>query len=142
MKPRQIFALILLPLLLGAAAQAQIDRKARVESASGGEKIKLAVEYADEQAKASDHAVAGENYLEAKNDLADVAYFAKVASDSAIDLRKREKDTEIRLRKIAKKLTDVKNAAPYEDQADVQHAIDEVQAARDRILEFMFKKKH
>ena len=135
-------SLILGFLLCAVSAFAQTDLKAKADAATGGDKAKLAVEYTQEATKLADNA-----YKQNKDDdgdkyLLDIAQYAKVASDAAIQSSKHEKDTEINLRKIVNRLVDIKNTRPYDQQDKVQKTIDDVDNARNAILEFMFQRKH
>jgi SpoVK/Ycf46/Vps4 family AAA+-type ATPase len=136
------FALVVAVLFLALSAFAQKDLKSRADAASGGERAKLAVEYTEEAAKAADKAFNDGKDDEGSAKLKEVAQYAKVAADASMQSGKREKDTEIKLRKVLKRLVEVKQAQPFEQQAEVQKVIDAVQAAHDALLESMFKKNH
>jgi hypothetical protein len=119
---------------------AQKDLKSRADAASGGERAKLAVEYSQEVAKAADKAFNDGKDEEGAADLNQVAQYAKLAADASMQSGKREKDTEIKLRKLLKRLVEIKHARPFDQQADVQKIIDAVQAAHDDLLDALFKK--
>lgn len=129
-------------LFLALSAVAQNDLKAKADSATGGEKAKLALDYAEQETKAADAAFKAGKDADGSAALKEVAQYAKVASDAAVESNKREKETEISLRKIVNHLVDVKNARPYAEQDEVQKAMDAVDDARNNLLEAMFKKKH
>lgn len=133
--PALIVLLIALPLF------AQKDLKSRVDAASGSDKIKLAVEYTDDRTRAADRAFIQGKDEEALADLKNVAEYAQIASQTAIQTRKHQKETEIALRKIAFRLDNIKKARPYEDQAAVQSTIDAVLLAHDNVLNSEFEKK-
>lgn len=76
----------------------------------------------------------------AKASLADVVAYAELARDYAIQSRKREKQSEIALRKMVRKLTDMSHAVSHEDQAQIQNTIDRLQKVRDDLLVAMFPK--
>ena len=67
--------------------------------------------------------------------------YAGKASDAAAATGKRLKDTEIAVRKMAEKFRDVKRTLPFEDQAPVQQAIDNLEKMRTDLLAVMFGKK-
>src|SRR6267143_1020582 len=63
--------------------------------------------------------------------LDDVASFSEQARDNSIQSRKRQKQTEIAVRKMVRKLADIKRAVSHEEQVPVQAAIDRLQRVRD-----------
>jgi hypothetical protein len=128
--------------LLAVAAFAQTDVKAKADAAIGGDKAKLAVEYTQEATKSADAAYKQGKDEEGDKYLLDIAQYAKLASDAAMQSSKHEKDTEINLRKIVNRLVDIKNTRPYDQQDQVQKTIDSVDSARNALLEFMFQRKH
>jgi hypothetical protein len=134
--------LVVAILFFTIAASAQKDLKSRADAATGGEKAKLAVEYTDQATKDADKAFNQGKDEEGFAELQDVAQYAKIAADAAMQSGKRQKDTEISLRKIAKHLDDIKKARPYEQQQTVQDAIQAVLAAHDNLLNSMFQKNH
>jgi hypothetical protein len=128
-------------LFLALSAVAQSDLKAKVDAASGGDKAKLALDYTEQAAKSADNAFKQGKDAEGSAMLKDVAQYAKVASDAAMESGKHDKEVEINLRKVVNRLVDVKNARPYDQQDAVQQTIDAVDEARNNLLEAMFKKK-
>jgi len=128
--------------LCSASAFAQIDWKARIASSNGVDKIKNSLYYAELQTKAADQAYRNGKDADALADLQDVRTYAQLAADTSMDLRKREKDTEIAIRKIAKRLLDMKQSVDFDEQPAVQKVLDAVQSTHDQLLDFMFKKKH
>ncbi len=135
-------ALAVAVVFLALFAAAQTDNKAKADSATGADKAKFALEAAEQAAKAADNAFKQGKDDEGAAHLKEVADYSKMASDAAIESNKREKETEINLRKIVNRLVDVKNARPYEQQDQVQQTIDAVDTARNNLLEEMFKRKH
>ena len=70
--------------------------------------------------------------------LADVVAFAELDRDSAIQSHKHEKQSEIAIRKMARKLGDMKHTASHEDQEQMQKTIDRLEQVRDDLLAAMF----
>ncbi len=136
---RRTAALVLL--FTAMPAFAQQDLKSRADTASGADKAKFAVEYAEQSAKAADKAFQEGKDAEGYAGLKEIVKYAKVASEASIQTGKHEKATEITLRKIAYQLAQVKNALPVDEQPQVQQTIDEVDKARSSLLEAMFDKK-
>jgi hypothetical protein len=74
----------------------------------------------------------------AKAALTDVVAFSELARDYAIQSHKHQKQTEIAVRKMARKLNDLKHTVAHDDQPAVQDAIDRLQRVRDDLLLAMF----
>jgi hypothetical protein len=139
---RLLLVALTLFLSLGLFADQKPDLKARADHSSGADQAKYAAEYAEQATRDADKDFAEGKDEEAFAQLKDVAIYGKMASDTSMQFRKREKNTEITLRKMLKQLNDIKNARPFEQQAEVQKVIDAVQATHDALLEFMFQKGH
>ncbi len=135
-------ALAVAVVFLALFAVAQTDNKAKADSASGADKAKFALEAAEQATKAADAAFKQGKDSEGTAHLKEIVDYSKMASDAAIESNKREKETEINLRKIVNRLVDVKNARPFDQQDSVQQVIDAVDTARNNLLEEMFKRKH
>lgn len=135
-------ALAVALLFLALSAVAQNDLKTKADSANGADKAKFALDYAEQATKDADHAFKSGKDDDGATRLKEIAQYSKMASDAAMESGKREKETEINLRKIVNRLVDVKNARPYDQQDAVQQVIDAVDMARNNLLEEMFKRKH
>jgi hypothetical protein len=72
--------------------------------------------------------------------LTDVVAFAELARDYAIQSRKHEKPSEISVRKMARKLSEMKHTVSHEDQEQVQNAVERLERVRDDLLLAMFPK--
>ena len=70
--------------------------------------------------------------------LADVVAFVEMDRDSAIQSHKHEKQSEIAIRKMVRKLGDMKHTASREDQEQMQKTIDRLEQVRDDLLAAMF----
>jgi hypothetical protein len=134
-------ALVLVLLSLAVVAFGQKDLKTRADSATGGDKVKYAAEYAEATTKAADKAFQDGNDAQGSGDLKDVEKYAVMASEMSIQSGKRQKQTEITLRKIVNHLADIKNARPFEMQDEVKTTMDAVDKARNNLLDSMFTKK-
>jgi NADH dehydrogenase/NADH:ubiquinone oxidoreductase subunit G len=117
------------------------ELKARLTSARAGDRIQLCIEIAEQQLEAADKFYLTDETEKARTALVDVASFAEQARDSSIQLHKRQKQTEIAVRKMVRKLFDIKRAVNHEEQAPVQAAIDRLQRVRDDLLAAMFPKE-
>ena len=76
---------------------------------------------------------------EAQKAVADAVTYSGQARDAASVTGHRLKNTEIGVRKMIHRLTDVKRQLTYEDQAPVQAAIDQLEKIRTDLLNRMFK---
>jgi hypothetical protein len=78
---------------------------------------------------------------EAATGLKDLVSYADSAAEAATRSRKRIKNTEIDLRKMAEKLRDLKRTLNFEDQPAVQAATDHLENLRTNLLSLMFGKE-
>jgi hypothetical protein len=124
-----------------AGKEATVDElKARLPSVSAGDRVGLCIEIAERQLIAADKSYSADEVEKARAALDDVASFSEQARDYSIQSRKRQKQTEISVRKMTRKLGDIKRTVTHEEQAIVQAAIDRLQRVRDDLLAAMFPK--
>jgi NADH dehydrogenase/NADH:ubiquinone oxidoreductase subunit G len=136
-----IFVLFLLSASATSAQSATVDElKARLTSARAGDRIQLCIQIAEGQLEAADKFYLTDEPEKAKAALDDVASFSEQARDYSIQSRKRQKQTEIAVRRMVRKLFDIKRAVNHEEQTPVQAAIDRLQRVRDDLLAAMFPK--
>ena len=117
------------------------ELKARLTSARAADRIQLCIEIAEQQLEAADKFYLTDETEKARTALEDVASFAEQARDSSIQFRKRQKQTEIAVRTMVRKLFDIRRAVNHEEQVPVQAAIDRLQRVRDDLLAAMFPKE-
>jgi hypothetical protein len=117
------------------------ELKGRVSSASIGDRPKLCLEIAEMQLDAADKLFAATEGEKAQAALTDVVAFSEQARDYSIQSRKHQKQTEISVRRMTRKLGDLKHAVTHDEQAAVQNAIDRLERVRDDLLAAMFHKK-
>jgi hypothetical protein len=116
------------------------ELKARISSAPIGDRPHLCLQIAQHQLALTDQEYAAGETEKARASLADVIAFAELARDSSIQSRKHQKQTEISVRTMVRKLGDIKHAVPRDEQAEVQNAIDRLERVRDDLLLAMFPK--
>jgi hypothetical protein len=127
------------PLALTARREVTVaELKQQVANASIGERPALCVEICERQLDAADHFYVAGDSDQGKAALLDVTAFAELARDYAIRAHKREKQSEIAIRKMARKLGNLKHTVSLEDQGQVQNTIDQLQRIRDDLLAAMF----
>lgn len=139
-------ALLLLACVVAAATAAPrteptVDElKARVSSASVGEKAKLCIEIAEKQIAETDKLYAADDIQKAQTELTEVVTYSELARDYSIQSRKHEKQIEISVRAMIRKLNDIVHTLGHDDQTPVKDAIDHLQRVRDDLLAAMFPK--
>lgn len=114
---------------------------ARAESAPPGDRPRLYIQIARQQAESADKLYQASNSEAGNTALSNVVTYSEKASDAASRSGKKLKDTEIALRKMAEKFRDVKHNVPFDDQAPIQQAIDRLEKMRTDLLSAMFGKK-
>ncbi len=114
------------------------ELKDRVASASITERPSLCIEISERQLGAADRLYVAGDPEKAQVALVDVAAFSELARDYAIQSHKHEKQSEIAIRKMARKLANLKHAVAREDQKQIQDTIDRLERVRDDLLKAMF----
>jgi len=116
------------------------DLKGRVANTAVGDRPPLCLQIAEQQLGAAGRLYVAGDSEQAKAAQADVIAFSEMARDSAIQSHKHEKQSEITIRKMVRKLVSLKHAVPHEDQEQVQLTIDRLERIRDDLLTAMFPK--
>jgi hypothetical protein len=124
----------------GSEAPAIDQLKARLANASVADRPMLCVHISERQLDAADRFYVAGDSEKAQAALTDVVAFSELARDSAIQSRKHEKQSEIAIRKMARKLADLKHTVSHEDQDEIQKTVDRLQRIRDDLLAAMFPK--
>jgi hypothetical protein len=136
--------LALLATLLASAAPSDQpsveDLKARLSSASVGDRPRLCVQIAQKQLVEADKFYAASEVEKGQAALTDVVTFSELARDYALQSRKYQKQTEIAVRSMTRKLTDLLHTLAHDEQAPVRDAINHLQRVRDDLLFAMFPK--
>jgi len=137
------FLMLFLVPLAGATSHSDLtvdQLKAKVSSANVSDKVHICVQIAEKQLDAADKLYAAGEVDQAQPALTDVVAFSELALDYSIQSRKHQKQTEISIRAMARKLTDILHLLAHEDQAPVQDAISRLDRVRDDLLTSMFPK--
>jgi hypothetical protein len=113
------------------------ELKAKISGANTGEKPRLCIELAQLQLKEADKAYAAGEIDKAQGSLNDVVAFSELARDYAIQSHKHQKQSEIAVRAMTRKLTDILHTLGREDQIAVKDAVSRLDRVRD---DSMFKK--
>lgn len=125
----------------GLAAELTIEQmKARFKDANDRDRPKLGLQIAERQMEESDKLYAANDFDKAQATLTDVVTYSELARDSAIQSHKYQKQSEIAVRGMIRKLSDLMHSLPREGQAPLQNAITRLQRVRDDLLIAMFPK--
>jgi hypothetical protein len=114
------------------------ELKARLSSAGRGERPQLCLEIAEKQLDAADKLYAAVETEKAQAAITDVTEFAEKARDYAVQTNKHQKQTEISVRKMIRKIEDIKRTVSREEQGPLQSAVDRLQHVRTDLLLSMF----
>ena len=117
------------------------ELKAKAQTATAADQAKFYIQIAHLQLGAADKAYAAGQTPEAQNAIRDVASYSEKAGEAALKSGKHQKNTEIELRKMARRLRDIQPTLNVEDRAPVQDAIDRLEHVRSQLLMSMFSKK-
>jgi hypothetical protein len=125
--------------LQALAAEQTIEQlKARFKEASVHDRPKLGMEIARREMGEADKLYAANNFDQAKAMVSDVVSYAELARDYAIQSHKYQKQSEIAVRGIIRRLDDLMHSLPHEEQPPLQDAIKRLQRVRDDLLAAMF----
>ncbi|MGD0164330.1 MAG: hypothetical protein ABSB39_17810 [Candidatus Sulfotelmatobacter sp.] len=136
-----VLAALVVPSALHGGGEPSIEElKDRVAKASIADRPPLCIRISERQLGAADRLYVAGDVEKWQAALADVAAFAELARDNAIQSHKHEKQSEIAIRKMARKLADLKHTVAHEDQKQIQDTIDRLERVRDDLLAAMFRK--
>jgi hypothetical protein len=136
-----LLSMLSVPVALKAGEQSTVEElKARVAAANVGSRPSMCIHISEVQLDAADRLYVAGDSERAKAALVDVVGFSELARDYAIQSHKHEKQSEIAIRKMVRKLENIKHTVSHEDQAQVQTTIDRLQKIRDDLLDAMFPK--
>jgi hypothetical protein len=116
------------------------ELKARLANTGVGDRTHLCIQIAQLQLVETDKLYAAAENEKAEGALTDVVAFSELARDYAIQSHKNQKQTEIAVRGIARKLSDMMHALGHDERKPVQDAINRLQRVRDDLLSAMFSK--
>ena len=144
---RHVAAVLIL--LMGACAVSLAKEKtreellARAEAAPLQKQADLFLEVAERELKTSLAAFGADKNDEGRAMLQELVKHCDRAQAASIQANKRQKHTEIKLRKLSARLQDAKLNVDVNSQAQVQAAIDQIEEFRTELLKSMFgQKKH
>ena len=116
------------------------ELKARIASAKPSDKVNLCVQVAEKRLDEADKLYGASDIQKGQEALTDVASFAEKARDYSLQSKKHQKQTEIAMRNMTRKLNNILHILGHDDQAPVQDAINRIERVRDDLLSSMFPK--
>lgn len=129
------------PSALSSLEQPTLEElKARVGNAAIAHRPPLCIHISELQLEAAGRFYTAGDSGQAKAALADVVAFAELARDYAIQARKHETQSEIAIRKMVRKLGDLKHTVSHDDQAEIESTIKRLERIRDDLQAAMFPK--
>ena len=146
--PARALGVIALVLLCLTAANAvprggdpTVDElKAKLSSTNIPDRPHLCVEIAQKQLDETDKEYAAADPGKAQAALTDVVAYSELARDYAIQSHKYQKQAEIAVRGMTRKLTGLLHSLAREEQEPVKDAVSRLERVRDDLLASMFKK--
>jgi hypothetical protein len=114
--------------------------KARLSSTSVGDKPHVCVQIAQIQLKEADKFYLASDLEKGQAALVDVVAYSELARDYAIQSHKYQKQAEIAVRAMTRKLNELTHTLDRDDQAPVKDAISRLQRVEDDLLKAMFPK--
>jgi len=114
--------------------------KERIANASIPNRPPLCIQLSEMQLDAAGRFYKLGDSEQAKAALTDVVAFSELARDYAIQSHKHEKQSEIAIRRMARRLEDLKHTVDHDDLAQIQATIDRLYRIRDDLLLAMFPK--
>jgi len=144
MTMRKVLIAVLVGVTLLALAKEKssetIDQlKARAAAADAHKQAELYAELAERQLEAANEQY-NTNVDQAKVLFEASAQSAEQASQAALDANHKLKQTEIKLRELSHRMSDIRRTWAFEDRAPLDPAIQRVEAARNKLLDRMFQK--
>lgn len=136
-----LLVILAAPIALTGSSEPTIDElKARLTNTPVADRPSLCLKISEQQLKTADRLYLAGDSEKAQAALTDVIAFSELARDNAIQSHKHEKQSEIAIRKMARKLADLKHSVSHDDQEQIQNTIDRLQRIRDDLLVAMFPK--
>lgn len=116
------------------------ELKGRLSDTAVRDRPKLCMQISELELNDADKLYRAGDREKAHAALVDVVAFSELARDYSIQSHKHEKESEIAVRKMVHKLTDLKQVVTFVDQKPIEDAIDQLQKVRDDLLMAMFPK--
>jgi len=108
------------------------ELKHRADTATGSEQTKLCLEYAHRRLAEADKSFNDGNVDQGQAAIREVVEYAHKAANTATE--RHLKETEIDLRRLAKRMHDIGETLAFEDRDPVRKAVDEIEQIRSDLL--------
>lgn len=132
---------VLVPSLLAVRDEPTIEQlKDRVDNAKVPDRPPLCIRICERQLDSAGRLYAAGDVEKGQMALKEVTAFAELARDYAIQAHKHEKESEIAIRKMARRLGNLKHTVSREEQEEIQKTVTRLQRIQDDLLAAMFKK--
>jgi hypothetical protein len=136
-----VAGLLLKPAMATSHDEATVDQlKARLPAASVSDKVHLCIQIAEKQLTDAKTLYEAGDVEKAQPLLTDVVAFSELARDYSIQSNKHQKQTEISVRAMSRKLNDILHLVGHDDRPPLQDAILRLERVRDDLLMSMFPK--
>jgi hypothetical protein len=133
---------LLAPLACLALADQPLEQlKAKAAASSGGEQAVLWAQVAREEVELADRHFIDGNVEEGQAAVRAAVSYAEKARDSARNSKKKLKQTEMSIRRTARRLSDIGKTLAVDDRPAVEQAVKELQQIQDALLEALFGKE-
>ena len=116
------------------------ELKARATSGVVGDRPRICIQVAERQLQETGKLYSASDDEKGQAALTDVVAYSELARDYAIQSHKYQKQTEIAVRGMTRKLSDIMHTLPHTDRAPLQGAISRLERVRDDLLIAMFPK--
>lgn len=135
---RCAFQCAVIVLMLAALAPAENESasalKGRADAATGGEQAKLCLEYAHHQLSEANSLFNQGEIEKGQADIREVVEYAHKGAAAASASGKHLKQTEIDLRKLAKRMHDIGESLAFEDRDPVRKSVEEIEQIRSALM--------
>jgi hypothetical protein len=146
---RALILLVMIPVAVAAltdrkpltteALQAEVARlKADADTATGEHCAEVCLQAAEQLAELSNRNFTDGQIADAQANMADAGKYAEKAARESMRSRKRQKKTEIGLRRLAARMKDIMRTLNFDDRFPVRQAMNAVEKARTDLLASMF----
>jgi hypothetical protein len=117
-----------------AGNESTAELKARADASTGVEQAKLCLEYAHRQLTDANTLFNQGDLEKGQADIREVVEYAHKAANAAAGSGKHLKETEIDLRKLAKRMHDIGESLAFEDRDPVRKAVEEIEQIRSDLM--------
>lgn len=139
---RMVLPGLLLLLAISAVAAEQVQNvaelKAKADLAQGGKKAKLYCELADAYLDAAAESFKADDPLRGQEAVGEAVRVAQGAAEISISSGKRLKETEIALRRLIRRLEDLKQTLAVDDRPALDEAVTRLEQLRQRLFVYLF----